>query len=265
MEMFSIASSSDGNSICVGAGECHILIDAGISCKRIVEGLKYYNHSIDDIKAILITHEHSDHIKGIDVVSRKYNIPIYTTIGTWQGIIGASCTKTIDESLFHEVRYDETFHIGPFTIDPFKTSHDANQPVDYVITDGDKRVAVVTDLGVYDDYTVEKLQDLNAILLEANYDYHMLQVGPYQTWLKRRVNGDKGHLSNEMSASLLCKIANDKLSHVMLGHISKDNNVPELAHETFRCELTLSDTPYTADDFRIICAPRAEVSERIVV
>lgn len=265
MEMFSIASSSDGNSICVGSGDCHILIDAGISCKRIIEGLDYYNHSIDDIKAILVTHEHSDHIKGIGVVSRKYNIPIYTTMGTWQGIMSCSGMGKIEESLFHEVRYDETFRIGPFTIDPFRTSHDANQPVDYVITDGEKRVAVVTDLGVYDDYTVEKLRDLNAILLEANYDYHMLQVGPYQTWLKKRVNGDKGHLSNEMSANLLCEIANDNLSHVMLGHISKDNNVPELAHETFRCEIKLSDTPYEPDDFKILCAPRKEVSERIVV
>ena len=263
--MFSIASSSSGNCICVGASDCHILIDTGITCKRISEGLSEYGLSLDDISAILITHEHSDHICGLGVLSRKYGIPIYTTKGTWQGILDAKSTGNIDDSLYHEVIYDEPFNIGSLCIAPFRTSHDANEPVDYVISCDDKKVAVVTDLGVYDDYTVNKLQDLNAILLEANYDYYMLQVGRYQTWLKHRVNSDIGHLSNEMSARLLCDIACDKLSHVLLGHISKENNVPELAYETFKCELTLSDIPYSADDFNIMCAPRCEVSKRIVV
>ncbi len=265
MEMFSIASSSSGNAVCIGAEGCHILVDAGITCKRINEGLEQYNLTLDDIDAILVTHEHSDHIHGIGVISRKYSIPIYTTVGTWEGILRYKSLGRIDESLFHEVRYDETFSIGKMSIDPFKLSHDANEPVGYVVSFEDKKMAIATDLGVYDDYIVEKLSDVNAILLEANYDYHMLQVGSYEPWLKRRVHGEYGHLSNEMSGQLLCDIACDRLSYVLLGHMSKENNIPDLAYETIRCEVKLSDVPYEPDDFKILCAPRLEPSERIVV
>ncbi|MCR4611803.1 MAG: MBL fold metallo-hydrolase [Lachnospiraceae bacterium] len=265
MEMFSIASSSKGNSICVGTEDFHILIDAGITFKRIQEGLSSYNLSSDDISAVLVTHEHSDHISGLGVLSRKCSIPIYTTKGTWEGIIDYSSIGKMDESLYNEVRYDERFTIGPLTIDPFRISHDANEPVGYVISCEGKKIAVVTDLGIYDEYIVDKLQNLNAILLEANYDYHMLQVGHYQPWLKRRVHGDMGHLSNEMSGQLLCDIACDNLSYVLLGHMSQDNNYPELAYEAIRCEVKLSDVPYEPEDFEIICAPRCDVSKRIIV
>lgn len=265
MEFFTIASSSSGNCVCVGSKGYHILIDAGITCKKIVEGLSVYDLTLDDINAILVTHEHSDHIKGLGVLSRKCSLPIYTTLGTWQGILDCKSIGEIDRSLYNQVNYDESFDIGPLTVEPFMISHDANEPAGYVVSDGDKRIAIATDLGVYDDYTVDKLRDLNAILLEANYDYNMLQVGRYEPWLKRRVHGDKGHLSNELSGQLLCDIASDKLSHILLGHMSKENNVPELAYEAIRCEIRLSSVPYQPDDFNIICAPRYEASERIIV
>lgn len=265
MEMFSIASSSSGNCICVGTKDYHVLIDVGITGKKIEEGLNKYGLSGSDIKAILITHEHGDHIKSLGVMSRKYHLPIYTTKGTWSGAIECKSLGKIDESLFHEVHYDEAFKVGPLTINPIKVSHDTNEPVAYVVSGDEKRVAVITDLGKYDDYIVDNLQDLDAILLEANYDYNMLQVGRYEPWLKRRVNGDTGHLSNEMSGQLLCRIAGDKLKTVLLGHMSKENNVPELAYEAVRCEVKLSDTPYEPEDFRIICAPRYEASEKVVV
>ena len=265
MEFFSLASSSKGNCICVGEGDTHILIDTGITFKKIEEGLSRYNLTADDIDAILITHEHSDHIKGLGVISRKKGIPIYTTRGTRQGILDVSSLGQINTGLFNEIRYDEAFDIGSLNILPFKTSHDASEPCDYVITHDDKRIAVVTDLGVYDDYTVDNLSDLNAIFLEANYDYNMLQVGPYQPWLKKRVHSDMGHLSNEMSGQLICDIACSKLTHIVLGHMSNENNVPELAREAVRCEILLSDVPYAPDDFEIICAPRYEPSEKIVI
>ena len=263
--MFSIASSSSGNSICLGVDGFHVLIDVGITGKKVEEGLNRYNLSCTDIDAILVTHEYSDHISGLGVLSRKLHVPIYTTKGTWEGIMECKSVGKIDESLFHEIYYDEKFRVGPLTVDPIKISHDARQPVAYAVKGDDKKMAIITDLGKFDDYIVDKWQDVNAILLEANYDYNMLQVGRYEPWLKRRVNGDKGHLSNEMSGQLLCRIASENLQTVVLGHMSKENNVPELAYETVRCEVRLSDLPYEPDDFEIICAPRYEASKRIIV
>ncbi len=265
MEMFSIASSSSGNCICVGTGDYHVLVDAGITGKKVEEGLNRYNLTSTDINAILVTHEHGDHISGLGVLSRKLHVPIYATKGTWKGIMECKSVGRIDESLFNEIHYDETFTVGPLTVDPIRISHDTYEPVAYAISDDNKKMAIMTDLGKYDDYIVGKLQDVNAILLEANYDYNMLQVGRYEPWLKRRVNGERGHLSNEMSGQLLCRIAGDNLQTVLLGHMSKENNVPELAYEAVRCEMRLSDTPYEPDDFKIICAPRYEASERVVV
>ncbi len=171
----------------------------------------------------------------------------------------------LPDGLLHEVDIDQPFSLGTLNIDPFAISHDANEPSGYRIDNGKKVVAVATDLGIYDDYTVEHLKDLNAVVLEANHDIHMLEVGPYPYPLKRRVMGDKGHLSNELSGKLLCDILHDDLQCVVLGHLSKENNYEELAYETVRLEISIGDNPYKGNDIPMMVAKRDQVSDIIAL
>ena len=169
------------------------------------------------------------------------------------------------EGLYHEIQVDKEFKLGDIDVHPFAISHDANEPSGYRIENEKKSVAVATDLGVYDDYTVEHLSDLNAVVLEANHDIHMLEVGPYPYPLKRRVMGDKGHLSNELSGKLLCDILHDDLQYVVLGHLSKENNYEELAYETVKLEISIGDNPYKGDDIPMMVAKRDQVSDIIAL
>lgn len=263
MRLCSIASGSSGNCIYVGSEATHLLVDAGISGKRVEEGLKYLELSGRDVDGILITHEHSDHIAGLGVLSRKYEIPIYASKGTIEAIL--NCKNAPDESLFHEIQADTKVTIKDLTVNPMKISHDAAQPVAYRIGYGSSKVAVCTDLGVFNEYTVECLKGMDALLLEANHDINMLQVGPYPYYLKQRILGDRGHLSNENSGRLLNKVLCDKTKAVVLGHLSKENNLPELAYEAVRMEITMGDCPYKAEDFQIMVANRSEPSPIITV
>ncbi|MBR1770943.1 MAG: MBL fold metallo-hydrolase [Lachnospiraceae bacterium] len=260
MRLCSIASGSSGNCIYVGSEATHLLIDVGISGKRTESGLNDLGLTGRDVDGILVTHEHADHINGLGVMARKYDIPIYATRGTIEAVKRIPSVGRIDEALFQEVREDEKLIIKDLTIHPMKVSHDAAQPVAYRIAYGKKRIAVCTDLGHFTDYTVDCLQGMDALLLEANHDVNMLQVGPYPYPLKQRILGDKGHLSNENSGRLLSRILHDKLQAIFLGHLSKENNLPELAYESVRMEITLGDNPYNANDFPIQVARRSEPS-----
>ena len=261
MRMCSIASGSSGNCIYVGTDHTHVLIDTGISKKRVEEGLKQLEIKGEELDAIFVTHEHADHIQGLGVFSRKYGIPIYATPGTIRGIQNYKSLGKVPEGIFHEIHTDEGLKVGDMEILPFHTSHDANEPCGYRFHSGKKSVAIATDLGIYDQYTIEHLKNLDAILLEANHDVHMLEVGPYPYPLKRRVLGDKGHLSNELSGRLLCDILHDGLKKVVLGHLSKENNYPELAFETVKLEVTLGGTPYRGEEIPIVVAKRDNISE----
>ena len=265
MRLCSIASGSSGNCIYVGDESTHLLVDAGISKKRIEAGLSELGIKGEEINGILITHEHVDHIQGLGVFSRKYEVPIYGTKGTIEGIKKCSNLGKMPEGIFHEINTDEEFVLGDITIHPFKISHDANQPAGYRMSNDRKAVAVATDLGKYDEYIVENLRNLNALVLEANHDIHMLEVGPYPYSLKRRVMGDKGHLSNELSGRLLCDILHDNLEYVVLGHLSKENNYEELAYETVKLEVTLGDSPYKGEDIPMMVAKRDTVSKIITL
>ncbi len=260
MRLCSIASGSSGNCIYVGSENTHLLVDTGISKKRIEESLTELGVKGEELSGILITHEHVDHIQGLGVLSRKYEIPIYATKGT---IVGIQCCKglgDISSGLFREIAKDCMFEVGDFTVKPFAISHDANEPCGYRIEKDDKSVAIATDLGIYDEYIVDNLKGLNGIVLEANHDVHMLEVGPYPYYLKQRVLGNQGHLSNELSGRLLCNILHDKLKIVLLGHLSKENNYPELAYETVKLEVTLSDIPFRGEDISLMVADRNKMS-----
>ena len=263
MELCSIASGSSGNCICVGSDECHVLIDAGISGKRIEKGLNSLDLKTEEMQGILITHEHIDHIAGLGVLARRYGIPMYATAGTMDAILHTKSVGKIDESLFREIEPGVDFIIGDLTFEPIGISHDAVSPVAYKIKQPGKSMAVMTDLGVYTDEIVEKLQKLDVLLLEANHDVHMLQVGSYPYLLKQRILGERGHLSNEHCGQLLGKVLHDDFNTVFLGHLSLENNYPELAYETVRLEVTLGDNPYKGDDFPMYVANREEPSRMI--
>lgn len=265
MRLCSIASGSSGNCIYVGSETTHLLVDIGISGRRTEGGLRELELTGSDVDGILVTHEHADHIQGLGVFARKYGIPIYATQGTIDAIKGCSTLGKIAEELFCPVAEDEKFSIKDLTIRPMRISHDAAQPVGYRISYGNKRVAICTDLGTYNDYTVECLKGMDALLLEANHDVNMLQVGPYPYYLKQRILGDRGHLSNENSGRLLCRILHDNLKAVLLGHLSRENNLPELAFESVRMEISMGDNPYQAGDFDIRVARRNEVTPAIVL
>lgn len=260
MRLCSIASGSSGNCIYVGSQATHLLVDVGISGKRTEAGLKELDVSARDLDGILITHEHADHIAGIGVLARKYEVPVYATHGTIQAMKASSSVGKVDDGLFIEIEADKKFTIKDITVNPMRISHDAAEPVAYRFGYGSKKVAVCTDLGVYNDYTVECLKGMDALLIEANHDVNMLQVGPYPYYLKQRILGDRGHLSNENSGKLLSRILHDNLNTIVLGHLSKENNLPELAYEAVRMEITMGENPYKAEDFDIQVAKRSEVS-----
>ena len=257
MRMCSIASGSSGNCIYVGSDNTHLLVDVGISGKRVEQGLNSLELTGKDIDGILITHEHSDHIKGLGVIARKHQIPVYATEGTVEALSHMNLGK-MPEGIFREIHEDEPFEINDLTVNPFTIPHDAAQPVGYRVECGEHSVGIATDLGKYNEYIVGNLQNLDALLLEANHDIRMLQVGKYPYYLKQRILGNKGHLSNETAGKLLCELLHDDLKYVLLGHLSKENNLPQLAHEAVRLEITMGESPYQASDFDITVASRSE-------
>ncbi|MGL5434810.1 MAG: MBL fold metallo-hydrolase [Lachnospiraceae bacterium] len=263
MRFVSIASGSSGNCIYVGSECSHILVDAGISNKRMVQGLNEIGLKGCEIQGIVITHEHSDHTKGLGVMARKYGVPIYATRETLEEIQGMSYLGKFPEGLFQEIKPDVTFKVGDLDIQPFAIDHDAANPVAYRIQNDKKSVAVATDMGHFNQYIIDHLQGLDALLLEANHDVNMLETGPYPYHLKRRILSDHGHLSNENAGRLLNYILHDNIRHIMLGHLSKENNYEELAYETVKLEIDQGETCYKASDFPIGVAKRDTMSQII--
>ncbi|MCR4748635.1 MAG: MBL fold metallo-hydrolase [Lachnospiraceae bacterium] len=261
MRIAPIASGSSGNCIYVGSNNTHILVDVGISGKRVDEGLAGLDICGKDLDGILITHEHVDHIGGLGVICRKYSIPVYATPDTIEAIKAYKYLGKVEDDIFHPIPADVDWNIKDVTIRAFKTSHDAADPVAYTFSSEGKKIAVATDMGNFTDYTVENLMGMDSILLEANHDIRMLQVGPYPYPLKRRILSDEGHLSNEASGRLLSQILNDKMNSIFLGHLSKENNMPDLAYETVRVEIDAADNKYRANDFKIMIAKRDTPSE----
>lgn len=265
MRFVSIASGSSGNCTYIGTDHTHLLVDAGISCKRIDTGVHELGIKPDELAGVLITHEHSDHISGIRVFSKKHHVPLYGTKETLEAIERMDVKKEIDPDLYRPVRADEQIVVGDFTVTPFSNSHDAANPVGYRAEADGHAVGVVTDLGVYSQYTINHLLGLDAVLLEANHDVHMLEAGPYPFPLKRRILGQKGHLSNEAAGHLLNELLHDGMKHIVLGHLSKENNYAELAYETVCCEVNMSENPYNSGDFPITVARRDAMSEVIYI
>lgn len=260
MRFCSLASGSNGNSIFVGSEHTSILIDTGISGKRIEEGLNSFGFTSGDIDGVLLTHEHIDHISGLGVFARRYHKKIYATSGTWKAIGKRKGSRLgeIPEDLFCEIHADERVRIGDLSIDPFRISHDAAEPVGYRIESGGKSCAVATDMGTYTPYTLQHLTHLDAVLLEANHDVNMLEAGRYPYPLKQRILSEYGHLSNVDCGRLLSDILHENLRYILLGHLSAENNYPALAMETVAAEVSLGDSPWRLKDFSVEIAERGK-------
>ena len=265
LELCAIASGSSGNCICVGSDNTHLLIDAGISGKKIETGLNEIDLKTSEMQGILVTHEHIDHIAGLGVLARRYGIPIFATERTIHAILSTKSVGKIDTDLFQVIKPGKRFSVGELLVQPISISHDAADPVAYKVVNDDKSVAVITDLGNYNQAIVDELQGLDALLLEANHDIKMLQMGPYPYPLKQRILGDRGHLSNERSGQLLCELLHDHFGTVLLGHLSKENNYEKLAYEAVRLEVTMGDNPYKAEDFPMYVAKRDSVTDIVRV
>lgn len=258
MKFCPLYSGSSGNSIFFGEGEDRILIDAGLPGKRIDSAMKEINEDTANIKGIFITHEHSDHIKGAGVLSRKYDIPIYANELTWKAMYG-KIGKIRDENV---VVISDSVKIGNILIEPFDTSHDSAHSCGYIIHGEKDKVAIVTDLGTIGEDIFCKIRECSIILLECNHDVEMLKFGPYPYVLKKRILSDFGHLSNEACGEAILNILNGSKKTVYLGHLSKTNNHPDLAYKTVENILVGSGIKI-GEDIDLIMTNRDKISRLI--
>jgi phosphoribosyl 1,2-cyclic phosphodiesterase len=223
----SLNSGSNGNCYYVGNEHEAVLVDAGISCRETEKRMARLGLSIQKVKAIFISHEHSDHIRGLAVLAKKYRLPVYVTDGT------VHHCGDVPKELCNTLRSYLPVKIGSLEVTAFPKHHDAVEPHSFMIADGDTRIGVFTDIGATCEHLIRHFAQCHAAFLEANYDDDMLEQGRYPFYLKRRIRGGKGHLSNKQALDLFITHKPAYMSHVLLAHLSKDNNCPQLAQELF--------------------------------
>lgn len=226
MRICPLASGSNGNATFVDDGNHKILIDAGVSAKQIQLRLQNINESLLNIKAIFLTHEHTDHTKGIPIITKKFNIPVFTTKGT----------HNASGNLGKDVRYieaNQTTKMGGMKIHAIPISHDGLEPVAFTITSNNKTAGIITDLGFVSSSVKEQFDKFDALLLETNYDENMLEKSRYPFYLKKRIASKKGHLSNTQAACAILEDASPNLNTIFLSHLSFNNNTQQLAYNTF--------------------------------
>lgn len=233
LEVSVLASGSSGNSIYISGGKTNILIDAGLSGKKIEKRMTQIGVSPDELDAILVTHEHSDHVKGVGVLSRRYDLPVYANDLTWQS--AEKCIGRIEND--NCKIFKNEFMVGELGISPFNISHDAVAPVGFIIKCGKYKIGHATDMGFVPLEVEEGLKDLDLLIIESNHDLEMLMSGSYPWPLKNRINGAEGHLSNDDTADLLPRVIGSNFPRILLAHLSKDNNIPELAYITIKNNL----------------------------
>ncbi|WP_010197832.1 MBL fold metallo-hydrolase [Bacillus sp. m3-13] len=222
-----LASGSTGNAIYVATEEHSFLIDAGLSGKKMQELFNGIGRKIEDLSGILVTHEHSDHIKGLGVLARKYKLPIYANEKTWMAMDGLVGLIPTEQKFNFEIEQVKTF--GGLDIQSFGVSHDAAEPMFYSFHDGDKKVVIITDTGYVSDRMKGIISNADAYVFESNHDVQMLQMGHYPWSIKRRILSDVGHVSNEDAALAMADVMGDKTKRIYLAHLSKDNNMKDLA------------------------------------
>ncbi|MCX6687585.1 MAG: MBL fold metallo-hydrolase [Methanoregula sp.] len=237
MQCTVLASGSKGNCLVIEGSSGSLLVDAGLSSKEIVSRLNNAGKRPDDIRAILVTHEHADHMFGVDVLSRRLNVPVYATGGTLHDFLvhRRRSTRPIET---HTCRYNSEFHVSDFIIEPFATSHDANEPCGFCIREDDTRIGCCTDTGIVSTGMLSLLQRCDGVMIESNHCPVMLREGAYPEFLKRRIQSARGHLSNVAAARCLRTLGRD-VHAIILGHVSEVNNTPEKVRTSARDGLGL--------------------------
>lgn len=249
MEFYTLASSSAGNAALVCHENTHILIDAGISCRRITQSLAALSLTLDDLDGILITHEHIDHVRALGTLQKKHAVPLYASFGT-------AAALDYPAPYLHAFAADEAFAIKDLQIRSFRTSHDAKESVGYRIESSDGSLAVLTDTGFITDDAHDAALGADMLLLESNHDVIMLKNGSYPYYLKQRILGECGHLSNEAAAEFAIECVRAGTSDILLAHLSDENNSPQLAEYTVGRALQSSGL-----SVRLAAAPRDTISE----
>ncbi|MDA0745389.1 MAG: MBL fold metallo-hydrolase [bacterium] len=234
MKVCVLASGSAGNSIFVQHGTTRVLVDAGLAGKRIEERLNAVEVDPASLQGIVVSHEHSDHIHGVGVLARRFGLPVYMTEGTLQ----ASKKTFRGTERVRTFANDEIFAIGDLEFQPYALSHDAADPVNFVVDGGGSRLGIATDMGVVTQLVYQRLRNADLVILESNYDRELLMNGPYPWDLKRRISGNRGHLPNDRAAETLSDLAVEGLQQAVLAHLSDKNNRPDLASEACRAGLT---------------------------
>lgn len=250
LTVHSIASGSEGNSLLVSAGGTHILVDAGISARRITAALLSLGLTPGDIAGVLVTHEHSDHTAGLATLTKQYRLPLYASGGT----AGALCARIPHAAdVLHLLPRQGVLTLGDVQVTVFPTSHDAAESIDFRFDCGGAALGVLTDTGCVTPEAEQALQGVDLLVLESNHDEDWLLSGPYPYYLKQRILGNRGHLSNDAAAALAQRMASAGTRQFVLAHLSRENNTPERARQTMARALAGLDVSVTV-------APRAELS-----
>jgi len=224
----SLNSGSNGNCYYVGTDTEAVLVDAGLSCRETEKRMSRIGLSMQQVRAIFISHEHTDHVKGLCTLSAKYNLPVYITPGTLSG-----CRFNLRENLIRMLCGNSTIQVGAFTISSFAKIHDAQEPHSFMISCNGVNIGVFTDIGDPCAQLISHFSQCHAAFLEANYDEGLLSKSTYPYFLKRRISGGRGHLSNEKALNLFNSHRPPFMSHLFLSHLSKDNNCPDLVKRLF--------------------------------
>lgn len=232
IQIAALGSGSSGNSLLIKADNTLLLVDCGFTMKETQSRLQGLGLSLSDIDAILISHEHGDHMRGVGPISRKFNVPVWLTHGTFHR------TRDNRFACYHLFHAHEPFYIGDIEVDPFPVPHDAAEPCQFVFTCNETRFANVTDLGVCTPHVRDKLANVHGLVIECNYDPDMLRNGPYPPSLQARIRSEYGHLGNDQAAQLISQIDHSMLQHVLLGHLSEQNNADSIALAAVQSKLS---------------------------
>lgn len=249
----SLYSGSSGNSFFVQSDKANILVDVGVSCKKIENALKEnLNLSLENIDAIFITHEHIDHTKSLEMISSKYNIPVFASSGTWHAL-GKNKILEENKNIF---KLNKSFSFLDLRVFPFETPHDATEPCGFNIYSGKSKISIATDIGHIDENLFNHLKESSFIMLESNYEPQILKFSSYPYMLKKRISGKTGHLSNVDAGVTISKLIDFGLKDALLIHLSKENNVPEIAYQT-----VLENLQNNNKNFNLHIAPRDNPSK----
>ena len=255
-----LGSGSAGNSALVSTGHCKILVDGGLSARQLVRRLEHCGVTPEQLDGVLLTHEHGDHVCGLEVLCRKFRVPIYANACTAEAVrYGGGFDNHRHWRLF---RTGTEFNICDITVQTFPVPHDAVEPVGFLFHTGTRALGYITDLGYATKMMIERLREVHTLVIETNHDEKLLQADPHRPWpVKQRIMSRHGHLSNAAAATVISELLPGKIQRVVLGHLSRDCNTPDLA-----CAAIQSACQQTGrNDLEVYCASQSEISPRFAI